>query len=469
MGTLQRVIQKKQREALNALDEYPVLFYGGAKGGGKSYLVRAYQVMRRLTYPGSSGLIVRKSFPELLSNHIRPFFREYPMFVKYYNKSEKTLYFPNGSTTEFSHLSSTDDVYTYQGREYDDISIDEITQHEEEVFKTLRTSLRTTNPDIKPRFLLTGNPGGIGHSWVKRIFIDKDFTPNERPSDYGFVQAKVTDNPSLVKADPDYMERLKDLPDDKRRAYLEGDWSVFSGQVFSEFRYTKHTSESIIPKEDYTSYLSLDWGYSAPFAGYCHSLIDMKTEDGKHFKRLITWQEWYGREKTPSDWAIDIYRDLGKRPVARCYPDPSMLNRKADGSRPIIDEFRETWFHESEGEWVVPIEGGSRDRLKRIALTHAWLSDAPDGIPYWIITSNCRNLIRTLPTLVYDEHKVEDLDSSLEDHAWDSVSYLLGSLRYTPVPMGQFNKGVGSRPIIQSAQGLDEYGETLVDPSAWEA
>lgn len=140
-----------------------MFFYGGAKGGGKSWLVRCREIARRLKYPNTQGLIVRRTFPELRANHISKMFQEYPQIKDWYNKSEKTIYYPNGSTTEFSYLKNTDDVYTYQGREYQDISVDEITQHEEEVFKTLRSSLRTSQSRIKPTVFLTGNPGGIGH------------------------------------------------------------------------------------------------------------------------------------------------------------------------------------------------------------------------------------------------------------------------------------------------------------------
>ena len=138
-------LQPKQKEAFIRSGVVPVLFYGGSKGSGKSYLIRARELYNRLKYPNTKGLIVRKTYPELLSNHIRKFFEEYPITRQWYNKSEKAIYYPNGSITEFSYLKNTDDVYTYQGREYENISIDEITQHEEITFKILRSSLRTFN------------------------------------------------------------------------------------------------------------------------------------------------------------------------------------------------------------------------------------------------------------------------------------------------------------------------------------
>ena len=133
-----------------------------------SYLVRAREMIRRMQHPHTKGLIVRRSYPELLSNHIRMFFKEYPQTREWFNKSEKAIYWPNGSITEFSYLQNVDDVYTYQGREFEDISIDEVTQHEEDTFKILRSSLRSSNVEFSksgaiPTMLLTGNPGGRGH------------------------------------------------------------------------------------------------------------------------------------------------------------------------------------------------------------------------------------------------------------------------------------------------------------------
>jgi phage terminase large subunit len=409
-------LQPKQKEAMIKSLTTPVLLYGGAKGGGKSYLVRARELYRRTKYPGTTGLILRKTFPELLSNHIRKFFQEYPPVINWYRQGEKKIYWPNGSVTEFSFLKSTDDVYTYQGREYDDISIDEITQHEEEVFKILRSSLRTNVKGLMPTMFLTGNPGGPGHGWVKRIFIDKQFTPEERPKDFKFIQAFLQDNLALMDSDPEYIKRLQDLPEDKRRAYLEGDWTVFSGQVFSEWRTHLHVVPRFTPKTTIPIYLSFDWGFNAPFACYAHVLIDLKTESGISFKRLYTFREWYGKERHPAVWAEIIWEEMQKYHPIFVPADPSMFNRKQDGSKSIASEFEDVWT-DRNGGWWANMEKASNDRIKGWALMHRWLSLAPDGLPYWQVTEACPNLIRTLPMLVYDSNRVEDVDTTQEDHA----------------------------------------------------
>lgn len=245
-----------------------MFFYGGAKGGGKSFFVRAREIIRRMTNPGTTGLIIRKTHPELLANHIRKFWKEYPETIKWYNKQEKAIYYPNGSITEFSYLRSLQDVYNYQGREYEDISIDEVTQHEYEVVRILAGSNRTSqkNLNISPTMVLTGNPGGIGHQEIKRLFIDRNYRDNENPEDYGFTQALVYDNDALMDADPGYINRLKNQPDHLVKAYLEGDWNIYAGLALSHLTRSTHMVEPHSEHKQDKYFAGYDFGYNHPFA-----------------------------------------------------------------------------------------------------------------------------------------------------------------------------------------------------------
>jgi len=258
-------LQPKQREAIKACETYENVFFGGAKGGGKSHVVRAKELLRRLKYAGTYGVIIRKTYDELRVNHIQKFFTEYPQTRKWYNKSEKTIHYPNGSTTAFKFLRRTEDVYNFQGLEFDDISLDEATQHEGVVVKILASSLRTTNPDIKPNFFLTGNPGGVGHSFMKRVFIDRNFKPDEDPETYHFIPAKVFDNDAIIKNDPAYLKRLKALPDRLRKAYLDGDWNIFAGLAFDELDSIHIAKPFRLPNN--TRFIAgYDYGYAHPFS-----------------------------------------------------------------------------------------------------------------------------------------------------------------------------------------------------------
>lgn len=430
MSQIKISLQPKQKEALDLSYITPVTFFGGAKGGGKSYAVRSREMIRRMRHPGTKGLIVRRSYPELLSNHIRMFFKEYPQTRDWFNKSEKSIYWPNGSITEFSYLQNVDDVFTYQGREFEDISIDEITQHEEDTFKILRSSLRSSNQEFArsgamPTMFLTGNPGGRGHSWVKRIFIDRNFNPNEEPTDYAFVQAYVKDNMALTDADPNYVKRLKDLPPDMVKAYLEGDWNIFSGQFFSEFRTHLHVCKPFIPPKTWQFVGGMDWGRTAPFAFELNAVEKVKL-DGLVFNRLWTISEVTGVEKTPTEWSSIIKKDLRRfsldiKDLSWIRGDPAMFTKGNDMSMSIADQFARN---------DVRIQPASNDRIGGWTNMHQWLSIAPDGIPYWQISESCSELVRTLPTLVYDDHKIEDLDTTQPDHWEDAERYAMKHLQW---------------------------------------
>lgn len=462
-------LQPKQKEAFEKSLETPITFYGGSRGGGKSFLVRAREVYRRLKYPGTKGLIVRKSYPELLSNHIRMFFQEYPATSQWFHRGEKAIFWPNGSITEFSYLKQTDDVYTYQGREYEDISIDEVTQHAWEVVTILRASNRTSNQNFvtnggKPTMLLTGNPGGIGHSQVKRIFINRRLLPGEHPGDYAFIQAKVYDNEALMKADPDYVRRLKALPEAKRRAWLEGDWDSYEGQCFSEFRRDLHTIDPLTPASKFSHFLSMDWGYTekkpTAFSAYASALIPMKTEDGEVFNRVVTYQEWCGNQKYPDEWASIIFKTARVRKFTKGITDPSMHNPQSDGSVAIKTLFDRVWKKKNRGLRWAYLEKGSRNRIARVATVHNWLSLAPDGMPYWIMTNDCRNLINTLPELIYDDNNPEDVNTDMDDDPYDAMGYLLTQIKWIPAGgvggfIGGQRKKVRAIPVMPfNSQGL---------------
>ncbi|MEM3077608.1 MAG: phage terminase large subunit [Candidatus Nitrosotenuis sp.] len=430
--------QTKQEEALKLLSRYPVLFYGGAKGGGKSYLVRTWQILRRLKYPDTRGLLIRKTYPQLYENHVLMIFKEHPHLKNNYNKFEKIFYFPNGSTLTMGHLENPADVYNYFGREYEDIAIDEAQEHTETVMKVLRSSNRTTNPNIKPRTLLTGNPGGIGHGWLKRIFIDRQFKEEENPADFAFLQAKVWDNPRLVEADPDYVKRLQSLPTEERRAYLEGDWDIFAGQVFGEWRREKHVSDRFEwQKDQCRKIITYDWGYNAPG---CALWLAFSPENQKGVGRCFVYRELYQSGKTPEEWAKSL-----KTLVSLEKPDFMVLPHdcfsKLGGRTSIASVFQK--------ELGIPIVAGrtlQKDaRKNRLAITHQYLSDAPDGKPYLLVHPNCKNLIRTLPELVYSETNPEDVDTRGEDHAYDALSLGL-------VTVAQGIKGSGGVKTTQPYQ-----------------
>lgn len=459
---------KKQLEFFAAQDKY--LFYGGAKGGGKSWCIRWKQIHRRLKYPKSKGLLLRRTYPELLRTHIEKVLQELDPKIFKYDNQKHFLYFPNGSVLEFGSCQYEQDVKQYQGAEYDDIGIDEVTQFTEYQFNILKSILRTTRTDLKTQMYLAANPGGVGHAWVKRLFID------QKLPDHRFIPAKVYDNPVLMQADPEYVIQLERLPDHLKRAYLDGDWDIFAGQVFSEFRRELHIIKPFIPKREFPHFIWIDWGYSGKetdegaFACYASALIKAK-HMGETFNRVITYKEWYGKFKYPDDWAETIYNDTNGRLFREGFADSSMFNPKTDGSTSIAGLIERKW-EDLHGNFWLKLKPGTKNRLERVATVHNWLQMAPDGLPYWLISENCHHLIRTLPQLVYDKYNLEDVDTEGEDHPYDAASYGLASVRFIPVSLGGINKKEEQKKALSEpifALDLSEFEEPIPRQRDWRA
>lgn len=267
MQEIRIALQPKQREFLSTVESTPITFYGGAKGGGKSKGVRDIMLLRRFQYPGTHGGLFRRTYKELEGNHIRPIFKEYPALRPYWNDSKKLLSLPNGSSIEFCHAENEKDIDLYQGREFEDLAIEEAGQWLEPMFKKLLGSNRSSRPGFSPRCLLTGNPGGIGHTWLKRLFIERRFTSLERAQDYSFVRALVDDNEALLANDPDYVHKLESEPNEAlRKAYRYGDWDIFAGQFFGEIRREVHLIRPFTIPPHWPRFGSYDFGFNHPMA-----------------------------------------------------------------------------------------------------------------------------------------------------------------------------------------------------------
>ena len=221
--------------------------YGGARGGGKSFVVRHKAITLALHYPGINILILRRTFPELEQNNLKEFKTLLNGIAKY-NSQRREFNFPNGSLIKFGYCNTEADMDQYQGQNYEVIFMDEATHFTEYMFMKFKECLRLSGnvdvnkfPNLKPRMYLTANPGGVGHVWVKRLFIDKQYRNGENPEDYSFIPALVYENQFLMENDPEYIRTLETLPEKEKQAMLYGDWSVFQGQFFEEFDEAIHT------------------------------------------------------------------------------------------------------------------------------------------------------------------------------------------------------------------------------------
>lgn len=429
---LKITLQPKQREAIKTSESVENTLFGGAKGGGKSHSVRAKELKRRLEYPGTHGVIIRKTYDELRANHINKMFTEYPGIHKWYNKAEKTIYYPNGSTTNFKYLARTEDVFNFQGLEYEDISLDEATQHDELVYKTLGSSLRTTNPDIKPSFFLTGNPGGPGHQWVKRIFIDKVFKPDENPEDYAFVKSRVFDNQALMENDPSYLKRLQALPERLRRAYLDGDWTIFAGLGFDELDSIHIVKPFRLP--DNTRYLSgYDYGFTHPFAWVLLAI----TPDGK-----IYVVDYIRKNKLrPDEQGQMIKEKLEARGISHIYIHSGTDIWSDKGSRDTIYE----QLQKAVGEFATFVRAHTNREagVAEIRNQLAWMN-TKSGEPALRFFETTTEVFDNVRSMQVDSKKPEDViktnadeDGNGGDDLYDAFRYAVMARLYPNNPKSQ--------------------------------
>ena len=380
--------------------------YGGARGGGKSWALRRKLVALCLRYAGIKCLLVRRSLPELKTNHLLAFLREYGELFEY-KESEKTLYFHNGSVIILGYCAYDKDALRYQGQEFDIIAIDEATQLSEYRFSIFKACLRGTNP-FPRRMYLTCNPGGIGHSWVKRLFIDRSFSEDEDPKDYFFVQALVFDNPILTSADSDYVSSLRSLPPRLRDAWLYGDWNVFEGQFFPEFDASLHVCEpSVIPK--FTKrFIALDYGLDMLAA-----LLIAVDESGNLFvEREICASGLILSEA--AERVAELSRGCSVE-LAVCSPD--LWNRRQDSGRSGFEIMQAVYG-------MPPMVPADNRRIPGWRVLREYLTPRDDH-PYLRISSSCQTLIRSLPALICDASRPED--ASDEPH---SVTHAPEALRY---------------------------------------
>ena len=425
--------------------------FGGARGGGKSWAVRTKAKLLALRYSGIRILIVRRTYPELINNHIK-ILRLELLDIATYNDKDKVLTFHNGSTINFAYCAKDGDLDRLQGVEYDVIFLDEATQLSEYQMKTITACLRGVN-DFPKRVYYTCNPGGQGHQYIKRIFLDRKYNAGEIPEDYTFIQSLVTDNKVLMKSQPDYIKQLEALPPKLREAWLYGRWDIFEGQFFEEFREEPDPQmchDAGITVEDakkqgrwthviepfdiasgdrrsWTIYRSYDFGYAKPFSCAWWAV----DHDGTIYRIM----ELYGCTQTPNE-GLKWTPDQQFSEIARIEREhPWLKGRQILGvADPAIwDVSRGESIADTAIKYGVYFTPGDHERIAGWMQCHYRLQFDENGYARCYIFSNCAGFIRTIPLLLYDEHKPEDLDTDGEDHIADEWRYMCMSRPIAPL------------------------------------
>lgn len=415
----------RQKEADTAVRDHRYVLYGGAMGGGKSYFLRKMALKLLLTWAqqGHENVevgIFCENYPALKDRQLSKIGVEFPDWLgtlhqdhKIFGKSFVLNKEYGGGIIKFRNL---DDPAKYQSAEFAAILVDELTKNKQETFDDLRHRMRW--PGISnTKFIGATNPGSIGHAWVKKLWLDGVFDPNEEEKhEFKYVQALALDNPHL---DSSYLKSLDSLPNDKRRAYRDGDWDIFKGQYFSEFSRNIHTCEHFAIPREWKKFVMGDYGYAAPSAVYWGAM----SPEGQ----LYLYRELYVRELTFSALAQAIIENTNPDEDIKYWVfDPAIWARRGevDGALSGADIMSAKYL-QITGKHLNIIKGNN-DRINGWIEVREWLKPyvADDDVKAKLMVfTNCVNFIRSFPSLVYDETKVEDCDTDGEDHAADAVRY----------------------------------------------
>jgi hypothetical protein len=431
---------ERQREFLQATLDYDFVLYGGEGGGGKSYILRWWLVCFLLWCHKELGLkgvrvgMFCEDYPTLRDRQITKMQAEFPRGLGTLSKRETWNFTlrPEYGAGEIA-LRNLADPASYASSEFGAIAVDELTKNRLDVFNDLRWRLRWPGIE-RPKFGAGANPGGVGHAWVKKYWILKDFPPEFKGTDprsgrhfditkqFAFVRAKASDNPHLS---PNYSLGLLTLPPDMSRRVAHGDWDVYTGQFFPHFDLKVH----VIPHTEamariqpwWKRLLSGDWGYDHPHAFHWHAKDEQNCviTHGELWDRLIGESE-VGQRIT--DYEAQFHK-LAKLDGFAFSWDAGKLSPRASREQPkSINQM----ISEALGPRIpkpYPCDSSPGVRLIRARLMSQVLQART-----WLISDRCPKLIEAIPTMIRDPDHTEQMlkvdwnEATIGDDTVDSAS-----------------------------------------------
>ena len=490
-------LQPKQNELIQLYENSAAtkIGFGGSRGGSKSHTADDLMLIRRLRFPRTSGLIVMRLLDDVKDIHIRPLQARYPILKNWYHAQDKLMTFPNGSFFRFISVENFAEVQKKAGRGFTDVMVDQselFSQEEIEFLGTINRFVPANGEvsDIVPKMLLTFNPGGIGHTYHKRIFVEKQFEENEDPNDFAFIQAFGWDNafwclPALRKDGltiedyhkwsnerrfeyfierSQYGKKLNQLPDSKRKAQLLGDFDVFEGQFFSSFRRNVHC----IPynyNPAFNRISGLDYGNT--------TVLEIMERDYEGTV-VVAGEVYCGDEcETPTDRANKIADYLIEKNINKLEivydtnMDQSQISNVGYDKTPI-EIFRQV-FQQKMGNNAPSMHVVSKRPLDKNKGYREGINDAVKDYmqvrgettrrPH-LYFGNCPMLIKTLPELIYDSRQPNalDFDNSMNNsHCYDAFKMGFQEI-YTP-----------SEPEKEKEQWVQDWQEEQNKQVKWEA
>lgn len=415
---------------------------GGARGPGKSHAVFAQVALDDCArVPGLKALFLRKtgksaseSFADLVLKVLTT--------AHTYNRSTNTLIFPNGSRVLLGGFENDNDIDKYIGIEYDIIALEERNQLTGEKVDRLKGSLRTSKAGWRPRMYSSFNPGGVGHGDIKQLFIEPFRAGTETKT--RFVPSTYRENPYT---NPEYVEYLEGLTGDLGRAWREGDWDLFAGQYFSEWRNDQHVIAPFEIPPTWKRFRAYDHGFRNPACCKWYA-VDY---DGN----VWVYRELYATQLTVEELAPEIVRLSAGETYEFSMADPAIFAKSgyvdAQGGQTIAESFAR------HGVIFAP---ASNRRVDGWNLMREYLRCSTHKPPRMRYFATCKDSIRTIPTLIHDDRKPEDLDTRGEDHAADADRYFLLTLheRKSPRPKTEVERKLDQLKARQLDELRTHYG-----------
>ena len=411
------------------------VLYGGAAGGGKSYAMLA-DPLHGLNNPNFSGLLVRHTTEEL-RELIQKSQELYPKAIPGIKWSERKSQWvsPRGGRLWMSYLDKDMDVMRYQGQAFNWIGFDELTQWSTPyAWNYMRSRLRSAYSDELGLYMrATTNPGGAGHQWVKKMFIDP--SPSKKPfwatdietgdtitfpkghSREGqplfkrrFIPASLFDNPYLAEGG-DYEAMLLSLPEHQRKQLLEGNWDVNEGAAFPEFNRKVHVVDPYSIPKNWTRFRACDYGYGS-WTGVVWFAVTPA-------EQLVVYREMYVTKVTATDLA-DMILDAEQEDGTIRYGvlDSSLWHNRGDTGPSLAEQMN------MKGCRWRPSDRSRGSRVSGKNEIHRRLQiDEFTEEPRLVFFSTCTNTIAQIPSLPLDKRNSEDVDTNAEDHLYDALRY----------------------------------------------
>lgn len=436
-------LHPKQEAAFQT--EATELLYGGAAGGGKSHFLRISAIRWAMIVPGIQVYLFRRTFPDLQANHLRGPSSLLVLLGDFlqsghvkFTQQDNEFKFWNGSSIKLCHCQHENDVIKYQGAEIHVLLMDELTHFTAYIYQFLRSRVRMAGLDVPdelrgllPRIECGSNPGSVGHAWVKATFVSpcEPMKVWRAPAHEGgmlrqYIPARLSDNPTLAEGDPNYLSRLEGLGTPELvRAMRDGDWDIVAGQAFEKLNRDIHGLTPFEIPAHWLRFRAMDWGSSKPFSvGWWCVASEDYLHDGKVIPKgaLIRYREWYGwngqadtglrMESAEVAQQIKV-RDAGDK-ITYSVADPAIWNR-SDG--PSVAE--------RMAAHGVIFERGNNDRINGYLELRQRIAGDGERPMLYAFTSCHDGFWRTMPNIVMDDRRPEDIDTTQEDHCADECKY----------------------------------------------